>query len=120
MGTRGVKRYSAILGVKIEDDVLEKFIANAEACKSTKDIVLRELVYAFNRYCEGGRFPVLQRLEISSPGYMLSEDGQSVYDASAKLSPHHGHSKVTTPPKPPDKSQRFRGDGPHRAVPKSA
>lgn len=81
MGTRGVKRYSAILGVKIEDDVLEKFIANAEACKSTKDIVLRELVYAFNRYCEGGRFPVLQRLEIASPAYRLSEDGQSVYDA---------------------------------------
>ena len=71
-------KYGAQLAAKIEPDVMAKFIANAEACKSTKDIVLRELVYAFNRYCEaeGGRFPVLQRLEIVAPGYIVNEDGR--------------------------------------------
>jgi hypothetical protein len=75
-------KFAAVLGIRIEPAAMEKFVANAEACKSTKDIVLRELVYAFNRSCEGGRFPVLQRLEIASPGYMVSEDGQHLYDAS--------------------------------------
>lgn len=68
-------KFGPLLSVRIEQDELDKFIANSEACKSTKDIVLRELVYAFNRYCEaeGGRFPVLQRLEIVAPGYTVNE-----------------------------------------------
>lgn len=68
-------KFGGLLGVRIESDALEAFIRNAEACKSTKDIVLRELVYAFNRYCEaeGGRFPVLQRLEVVAPGYTVNE-----------------------------------------------
>ena len=74
MAKPGVK-FAAQMATKIEAEVFERFIANAEACKSTKDIVLRELVYAFNRFCEaqGGRFPVLQRLEIDAPGYTVEE-----------------------------------------------
>lgn len=74
--------------MRMEADVLAKFISNAEACKSTKDIVVRELVYAFNRYCENNRFPVLQCLEINSPGYVV-QDGK-VHDATdgQSLIPH--------------------------------
>lgn len=74
-------KFGAQLASKIEEDALAKFVANAAKCKSTKDIVLRELVYAFNRYCEDGRFPVLQRLEVVAPGYIVNEAG-SVEDAT--------------------------------------
>lgn len=84
MSKPGPSKYGAQLAVKIEQDELAHFIANAEACKSTKDIVVRELVYAFNRYCEseGGRFPVLQRLEVVAPGYIVNEDTGTTIDAT--------------------------------------
>lgn len=74
-------KFGGMVAARIEPEALEQFIANAEACKSTKDIVLRELVYAFNRFCEGGRSPVLQRLEVVAPGYIIAEDGR-VEDAT--------------------------------------
>lgn len=49
----------------------------------------------------------------------IGESQQAPYDSSQPSS-HHGQLKAAPPPKPPDKSQRLRGDGPHRAVPKSA
>jgi hypothetical protein len=79
---QGQIKYGAQLAAKIEPEVMAKFIANAEACKSTKDIVLRELVYAFNRYCaaNGGRFPALQSIDVIAPGYTLK--GGRVHDAT--------------------------------------
>lgn len=75
MGTSKIK-FGAQIAAKIEPDVLRDFIVNAEACRSTKDIVLRELVYAFNRFCRGGRSPVLQELEVVAPGYRVVRNAQ--------------------------------------------
>jgi hypothetical protein len=75
-------KFNGQTSFKLDGDELKKFVAHAEACKSTKDIVLRELVYAFNRYCAAGegRYPVLQFIEVIAPGYQVGEDG-AVYDA---------------------------------------
>lgn len=100
----GQNKYDAQFGFRIDGEEAEKFTAYAEACKSTKDIVLRELVYAFNRYCaaQDGRFPVLQYLEVIAPGYVINESGW-VEDASGPARP------VETKPYPkPSKSRAAR------------
>lgn len=66
-------------------------IANAETLGSSKDIVLRELVRAFNSACEGGRRPAFP-FTISSPAYKVKgrfiEDDSLITDVFTELPRH--------------------------------
>ena len=90
MPSKGTK-FGALLATRIDGDSLAEFVANSERIGSTKDIVLRDLVRAFNALCEDGRRPTYP-FTVSSPAYRV-ENGHVVNaivpepDAKKKPSP---------------------------------
>jgi hypothetical protein len=67
---KGEKKYQALLAVKVTGEAYEALVANAERLGSSKEIVVRDLVRAFNRLCENGvraTFP----LRLASPAYRI-------------------------------------------------